>query len=305
MTIKFAIRDDDLNYFYTPDFIEKNLSYIMDICPVSMAAIPLVKGNWKRNTEILEAAGPYGVTNQMIEAIKKDNNAFNISSNTELIKYVKEKIQEGRISIAIHGIHHRNEDSILPHMSNNFGIGAEFETDRDLTIPLQHSIKILENSFDQKIRVFTPPQNSYSLDGALAVFNNKLGMCGYLPGVRNWKKFIYLFGVENYLNYLNHRMKCKKIGFYYPYPRLIRSGRGVISDHCALQPSTDAAVVMEKFKRVSDEGGNFVLSTHSYGFNHKMIKSNETMKCCLLRILDEVSKNNDVKFVKLDEIFAE
>lgn len=305
MTMKFAIRDDDLNYFYTPDFIENNLSNIFDVCPVSMASIPLVKGNWKKNTEMLESTGPNGVTKLTLETIRQDTTIHNISLNRELVQYIRERVKEGRISIAIHGIHHRNEDPDLPDMSNNFAIGAEFETKLRLKEPLFESIRILEACFHQKIRVFTPPQNSYSLEGALAVFDNNLAMCAYLPGVRDWAKFVHLLGMNNYLSYLKHRLKCKKLGFYYPFPGLLRSKLGVIADHCALQPSTNTKLLIDQFHRVRDEGGNFVLSTHSYGFDFKMHNGNETMKQSLIRILDEVSKYNDVNFVSLDKIFEE
>jgi hypothetical protein len=303
--MKFAIRDDDLNYFYTPEFIEKNLNEVIDICPVTMAAVPLVKGNWIRNTEILEAAGPYGLTNEVINSIKSDCKIYNIALNEELIAYIREKIDCGKICIAIHGIHHRNDDPILPEMPNNFAIGAEFETKMQLFEPLMKSVQILENCFGQNIRVFTPPQNSYSVEGASAVFGNELAMCAYLPGVRDWRKFVNLFGLENYLIYLVHRIKCRQIGFEYPYPWVLKSKIGAITDHCALQPASDSIDIIEKFKRVRDEGGNFVLSTHSYGFDYQMKKSGETMKKCLLRILNEVAKKNDVEFVTLNEIFVE
>ena len=303
--MKFAIRDDDLNYFYTPIFIEKNLNEVINICPVSMAVIPLVKGNWKINTDLIEKAGPGNITEDMEQAIRNDCTVFDISLNNELVSYVREKVAKNEICLAIHGIHHRNGDDIAPHMSNNFSIGAEFETKLNLGTSLKDAIKLVETCFNQKIMVFTPPQNSYSLEGALSVFENNISMCAYLPGVRHWRKFVHLFGMGNYLNYLKHRIACNKLGFYYPFPSVMTSKHGAIMDHCALQPSTDATLLMEKFRRVRDEGGNFVLSTHSYGFDFKMHNGNETMKKCLLRILDEVSIHNDVKFVTLNKIFEE
>jgi hypothetical protein len=301
--MKFAIRDDDLNYFYTSEFIEKNLNEIKQICPISMAAIPLVKGNWPSNTKLIENVGPFGVTNEMIKLIQKDNAVYDISKNKELVQYLCEEIEKGTISIAIHGIHHRNEDTKLPQMRNNFSIGAEFETKYYLTEPLQQAIQILENSFHEKIKVFTPPQNSYSLQGAISIFKNELSLCAYLPGVRNWNKFIQLFGVQNYFNYVKHRLICKKIGFYFPYPFLMRSKFGTIMDHCALQPSTDVEQLIKKFKCVRDAGGNFVLSTHSYAFDYKMNTSNKNLKNSLFKILEEVSKNSEVDFVSLNELF--
>ena len=303
--MKFAIRDDDLNFYYTPDFIDKNLREVFEICPVSLAAIPLVKGNWKKNTETLEKVGPGAITVEIARAIRSDDKIFTIDQNQDLVGYIKEMISTNKISIAIHGIHHRNEDSSPPILVNNFSLGAEFHTDRNLTLPLQKGVQILERCFGEKIEVFTPPQNSYSLLGAQAVFESGLNVCGYLPSIRNWKMFINLFGKANYLKYLNHRVQCKQRGLDQPYPHVLRHKGHAIADHCALQPGTSSSLLMEKFRRVYAAGGHFVLSTHSYGFDYQMKDSRRSMKHCLLEILNEASKLSDVRFVSLNEIFAE
>jgi hypothetical protein len=43
--MKFAIRDDDLNYFFNPEVIENNYRDIWDICSISMSVVPFIKGN--------------------------------------------------------------------------------------------------------------------------------------------------------------------------------------------------------------------------------------------------------------------
>ena len=68
--MNFAIRDDDLNYFYSADFIENNIKDIWDICPISMSVVPFIKGNWIENTKVLESLGPNNVTEEIIEKIK-------------------------------------------------------------------------------------------------------------------------------------------------------------------------------------------------------------------------------------------
>ena len=108
--MKFAIRDDDLNYFYTPKFIEDNIKDIWDICPFSMSAVPYIKGNWLENTKMLEELGPKNVLDNVIRKIQLDNKIYDIANNVELINYIKQKIDEKKIYLTIHGIHHRNED---------------------------------------------------------------------------------------------------------------------------------------------------------------------------------------------------
>ena len=78
--MKFAIRDDDLNYFYTPKFIEENIKDIWDICPISMSAVHFIKGNWLENTKILEDLGPNNVSKDIIKKIQDDKQIYDINS---------------------------------------------------------------------------------------------------------------------------------------------------------------------------------------------------------------------------------
>jgi hypothetical protein len=38
----------------------------------------------------------------------------------ELVSYIKNKIDENKVYLTIHAIHHRNEDKKLPEFENNF-----------------------------------------------------------------------------------------------------------------------------------------------------------------------------------------
>ncbi len=299
--MKFAIRDDDLNYFYTPKFIEENIKDIWDICPISMSAVPFIKGNWLENTRILEDLGPNNVSKDIIKKIQDDNQIYDVADNQELVSYIKNKIDEKKVYLTIHAIHHRNEDTILPTVRNNFTIGAEFYTDRDLTFDLKNAIEHLEKTFGHKITVFTPPQNLYSKKGFEAIVNNNLDMCAYLPSVKDIGNSISIMGLLNYLKWFKFKLETK--GKKIPYPYILKLPNVQIIEHRSLQPSTNIDELYEDFEYIYKKGDNFVLSTHSYGFNHKMIGSDKTMGEVLKEFLFYVQKKNDVDFISINNLF--
>lgn len=299
--MKFAIRDDDLNWFYTPEFIDENLSYIWDICPVSMSVIPYVKGNWKKNVELLEKLGPTGVSKLVIEQISADTDIYPISDNKPLVDYIKSKVKENKIYLTIHGIYHRNSDASLPVLNKNFAIGAEFFTDQDLSIDLKNACTYLEETFNQKIKVFTPPQNIVSELGYVAIKNNGLDVCAYPPTVKRPVSFIKQGGLINYIECFKHKLFNR--GSRTPLPNTLDWKGVMLVDHCSLQPNSD----IEKIKMAIDDtynaGGDFVLSTHSYAFKTLMDQSPDTMGQVLLDILEYAKTTYDVEFVTIDKIF--
>lgn len=66
------------------------------------------------------------------------------------------------------------------------------------------------------------------------------------------------------------------------------------------QPGTNIEELYKDFEYVYSKGGNFVLSTHSYGFNHKMQGSDKTMGEVFLLY---VKTKDNVEFVAIDKIF--
>lgn len=299
--MKFAIRDDDLNYFYTPKFMEDNIGDIWDICPISMSAVPFVKGNWIENTKILETLGSNNVSKEVLNQIQNDNQIYDIANNQELVGYIINKLNEKKIYLTIHAVHHRNEDSILPVVGNNFSIGAEFYTDRDLKNDLKNAVEHLEKTFKQEIIIFTPPQNLYSKKGFEAIASNNLNICAYpIQLKKDIGDYCALYGYLNCIKLVFH----KKINKSKPYPYLIKVNSVSIIDHRSLQPATDVRKLYEDFEYVYSKGGDFVLSTHSYAFNYKMQGSDKTMGEILREFLLYVNKRKNVKFVSINKIFG-
>lgn len=296
--MKFALRDDDLNFFYKPEVIENNYKDIWDICPVSMSVVPYIQGNWPKNVLDFEKRGPGFFSEDEIEHIMQDDKIYKIDENFELVEYIKNKISERKIYLMHHSMHHRNHDYTIPNLSSNFGINAEFYTTRDLTNELRESIEYLEKLFCQKIEVFIAPQNIITANGLRAVLNNSLAICITIPSIHKFSTF-NLLGVKNYCKYIffkffNHDLR-------YPFP--ISNNRLKIIDHYSLGVNTDLEQLYNKLMRIEKLNGNFVLATHSYGFNFKMQKYNMTLGDALCEIIDNLSKNGNVKFVSVNEIF--
>jgi hypothetical protein len=296
--MKFAIRDDDLNYFYDPNIIEGNYKDIWDVCPISMSVIPFVKGDWPKWIDRFEKIGPGFIKKSIIDEFYKDNKIYALGDNQELVSFIKRKIYECRVYVTIHGIHHRNEDECIPQFNDNYGIGAEFFTNRNLTNGLQESILYLSSMLDQKIEIFTPPQNLISSLGIDSIINNNLNIIYRLPSIRHLQTYIML-GFNEYMKYLKFKLRKKVID--YPYP--LRGKKISIANHFRLQPDTDINSLYASLNEVYKYNGSFVVSTHSYGFEYKMKDSNKKMGLVLRELVDYASTKPDVKFVNLKQIF--
>jgi hypothetical protein len=299
--MKFVIRDDDLNYFFDPIDIEKNFRDIWDICPISMSVIPFVKGDWKKQIAHFEGISPGVINEDVLKSIQSNNTIFPISDNNELTKFVNKEIKRNRIHITIHGIHHRNEDPEVPQLHSNYGIGAEFFTSRDLYGPLKAAIIYLEKTFNQPIKVFTPPQNLLSLNGIKAVNKAGLAICGNFPIFKQFSTF-RLFGFFNYFKYAVFKI-CFKFKIY-PFVLLNKEFRFV--GHHSLQPGTNINNLYDAFeKNYHLPNSVFIISTHSYAFNLKMNNSEKKMGEVLKEFVDYAAKKTNVHFVTMNEIFDE
>jgi len=296
--MKFALRDDDLNYFFNPEVIEKNYSNIWNICPVSMSVVPFIKGNWPVNVKEAEDRGPGKLDASVLKKLVEDDEVYPIGRNQELIQFIKEKIKEKKIYLTIHGIYHRNEDPVIPQFANNFGFGAEFYTTRNLTNQLKEAKEYVEKTFDQSVDVFTPPQNLYNIKGLTAIMNNKLAICSDLPSIKSLST-LKLIGIENYMRFFLFKLYNRDLQF--PFPIIYDKFK--IIGHHRLQPGTDMKKLYADFESVRNKNGIFVLSTHSYGFDFKMKNTDLRMGDALKELINYAKNISGIEFVKLVDCF--
>lgn len=281
--MRLAIRDDDTNFFTTPQELESCYRDIWQEIPVTLCLISQVKGNWKKWVHQIYK----DKHDTDWAAWDADNQPHPIDDNKELVTYLKQKIAAGNVDVAFHAKYHRNGDNMLPaDMANNYIRGAEFYTDRDLTKYIKEEVQHLSRLFNHPITVFTPPQNLLSEKGYHAVINAGLNICG--GGIPFYKKEKTLKGLVN----IAKQMAFKAVYRTSDYPYVLKySDHNEIVYHYPLQPGTHLRTLTDAFDMVHSFNGDFVLSTHYVEFDYPMVYNEKLkMKHVLEAFLNHVSK---------------
>lgn len=292
--MRFAIRDDDTNFYTTPEKLEECYHDIWNEFPPTLSLISKVKGNWLYWVHQI-----YKDKQQTDWTAWKNDDTINpIEQNKELITFLKAKLKEQKVDISFHAKHHRNEDAIPPEgRNNNYVLGAEYYTNRNLTDDIRTEITFLEQLFNYNITVFTPPQNLLSAQGYNAVLDAGLNLCG--GGIPFYKKEKDLKGLVN----IGKQLFFKALHRESDYPYVLHYKKhNEIAYHYPLQPTTRLDTLIYDFDMVRKYNGDFVLSTHYVEFDYPMVYDETiTMKRILLDFLDYVSKFN-VEKVTLSEM---
>ena len=185
--MKFVLRDDDLNYFSTPEEISRWYDdiFAMDI-PVGFSAIPLVKPT----------------SDVYTDNVSKENAEYPISRNEELVSFVK---NNSRIEILQHGTTHENKVENGRTLFEYAGRISRGEATRGR--------EELEHAFGAPVSIFVPPHDWIDSEGILSVEAADMHIIrGRGAGLRNWIfrpayvaiffrmlwfRFVYLFSPRN------------------------------------------------------------------------------------------------------------
>ena len=294
--MRFALRDDDTNYFTTPEALSECYDGIWNYLPPSLCIISKVKGNWPKWLGHIYEHRQYSDW----EAWEKDDKIYPIEENQSLILFLKEKLAKGEIDICFHAKHHRNEDAVLPQeIPGNYIQGAEYYTKRDLTSDIRNEIKHLNDLFNYRITVFTPPQNLLSHKGYKAVLKAGLNICG--GGIAFYRKQKDFSGLMNIARQLSFKLKHREDD--YPFVLNFRD-HTEIPYHYSLQPNTLLDELIDAFDAVKKYNGDFVLSTHYAEFNYPMQYNHRlTMKNILEAFLDHISKYR-IEYMTLSKLLS-
>lgn len=135
------IRDDDLSYVTRPQELERLYDGIWEQAPIHFATIPFVYARQKET--------PKG--------LRKEN--YWIGENKELVRFLKQKITEGKAVIWQHGFTHRDFDG---HFELERG------DERLLYDELHKGKEHLERTFGVTVDTLVPPHDRISKAGVLA-----------------------------------------------------------------------------------------------------------------------------------------
>ncbi len=300
--MKFIIRDDDVNFFYQPKQLERWYEGIFEICPISICAVPYIKGDYFKWVYMAEKDKDNFMKHK--EEFYDDDEVHPIHENEDLIKTLKRWEKEGKVSVSMHGIYHRSWDKNVPDISNNYSTGAEFLTEKDMTQPLQDAKAYLEKTFGHTINAFAAPQNIISYSSYRSLRNARLNVCCNIPTPKRIVDFISIFGLYNFFKLSFGRLINPHYLSDY-FVMMQNDGFKFINDVGGLYPGglsiEDVLIAVEKARK---QKGDFVLCTHSYGFDFYLPQCKMTVKEAIIKILEYVRNLDDVEFSSLEKLFV-
>jgi len=272
--MKFAIRDDDVSYFTSPQELIGNYNKVWDFCPVSFSVVPF--------HACTKSAG-------IPREYWSGKEIFPVGDNKELVSFLRDKIKCGKVSITLHGYSHKNNHNTY-----------EFDTKRDLTDQVKQGKEYLESLFDIEIKVFVPPHNTISSKGMEAVIANGLDIVN-IASFRLSKRPFNLINIMPFIKQKAFRLKYKR-----KYPYVLDCYNHKEIGYYSLTPDINYEKLKDDYDFCREMNGSFILSTHYWEFNAKQTyDNNQKMKDVFYRFWDYVSSLNGVEFVTLNSIFDE
>jgi len=251
----FAIRDDDVSFFTNWQDLDYLYNSFWGKIPISFAIIPFVVPNWKG------------------ESISKNLPLKPLHENTDLVEYLKEKIQRNEVEIMLHGYSHEYR------IVRGRRLGEYLWKSKEQLIKETIEAKqYLENLFHTSIQIFVPPSNMIGKAGITAIEIARLHLSGII-----WKRidrpitFSYL---KAYLRRWTYR--CLR-GRPYPFPLIIGNHIELVA--YSLTPTTSLSWLRDTMKICYELGAPFVLATH-----HWELLEYPALKRTFMQLVEEALK---------------
>jgi predicted deacetylase len=150
--VHFALRNDDVSFFTSPDELEEAFGDFCRWGPVSLSIIPFCRAGTSR-----------GVPPRFRERWS----IHPLHENTSLVAYLRAGVAAGRFDAMVHGYHHDEPDG-----------RAEFVVGTDLRRRAAEGRAYLEDLLAAPVRVFVPPHNEIRRRGLRAVVAAGLHLAG-------------------------------------------------------------------------------------------------------------------------------
>ena len=269
--MKIAIRDDDTCYFTAPATLERVYHDVWDRVPVCLATVPCAIG--------YQRAG-------IPPEHWRSGEAFPLTENRELVRFLKEAVARRRVTIALHGFTHQD-----------YPDGFEFQAAPDPERRVRDGLRVLGEALGAPISVFVPPHNALSKRGLEAVSAAGLNLLGsflsFRPSMRTWDRRT----LANWWRVRAYRASTGRARTdRFVYPCVLRYRRHAEFGCHSLVPGTTVDALVAGFEEARRAAGHFCLATHYW-------EVDATLKGVLLRFLDHVARVPDVTFVPVEALF--
>ncbi len=268
-----AIRDDDTCYFTKPQQLQSVYGPYWDACPVTLSVIPFADARIKSQDALIPSE---------YQGIPKQ---YPIGLNDELVTYLKDQLEKKRIGISMHGYSHFNENG-----------KPEFESDHDYSDKVVRGKEYLEKLFEQKITVFTAPNNSMSSSGAKAVIDAGMNIAiayGFYP----WERPVNYKTLTGFARLFIHHLRYKR---KFPYPGVLYCGTHKEHPCVVIGEQSSFEQLKECFDFLRNKNANMCIATHYAG-----IYCMPELRKAFCRFMDYVLSNygQEIQFVTSDKLF--
>ena len=269
--MKIALRDDDTCYFTSPSELERVYGDVWRRVPVCLATVPFAVGYPR-----------VGIPESQWHSGRR----FPLEENGELVAWLRQRIAERLVTIALHGYTHED-----------FPDGFEFQAAPDLDRRVMDGRAYLERVLRTPVRLFVPPHNALSKRGLDAVSLAGLNVLGsflsFRPSNRRWDRFTF----SNWRRVQQFRRATSRTrSDRLVYPHALRYERHAEFGCHGLIPGTTFESLVGSLDEARRFGGDFCVATHYW-------EVDDRLKDVLLRFLDHAEKLADVRFVTAEELF--
>lgn len=270
--MKFLIRDDDLCAYTQVRELENCYQNIWDNIPVNLSVTPFrIPGNGRT----------------VPAQYKGQNRIMPLDENSDLVQFLKKKIERGNINIALHGYHHTKPDNL-----------SEFVAEKYLFQKVKTGKKYLENLLNCQINTFIPPNNGIAKEGIEALIDNHLNLVGMPSLIRTKYRKLNMKNIRKYI-YLKKFYLIHKIP--YPFPMEIDGHKEI--GYFSVTPSQDMDYLLFGFDKCVKLNGIYIFSVHYHAFNRKL-KSGENIGDVLKIFIEKASSIPNIEFCTYSQIWG-
>jgi len=240
--LHFCIRDDDTNFFTTPDELEHAYGEITKFGPVSLAIIPFCRA---------------GSNKAVPEKWRGRWSVHPLHENQALVSWLRAGIAKGRFEAMLHGYHHDDEQQEW-----------EFAGGKDLFQKVSDGRRYLEDLLGAPVRVFVPPHNTIGRQGLRAIAREGLHL-GCTAGVRSgWSPLSPM----TWSTWLRLRKWRSSGGMGIPWVLDLGDHREIAGN--PVTPSSSLQENEARYDCARQMGGVFCAATHYWELNVPCIHSN-------------------------------
>lgn len=293
--IYINIRDDDTNYFTSPEDLRAAYGDLWGEITISIAAIPFVHGSH----EITRKMPVYNIRRNMFRDLRKYELKMNSSqlaayhklyplgNNKKLVDFLKFYINNQKIEILLHGYSHRYYED-----------GPEFINCHMNFYQIRDGMEYLSKLFNQNIRYFVPPSNSIDVMNLTYLNQLRLSLMtsGGLTSYNKFEKFkVFLQKILDNPHIISERNKhIENIFYQYNDVNVINSYTFGLSD--SFQDYFD------RYRRTIEKYGYICIATHYLALKEKLLYKEEFNKLIdhiikRYKSADFISANNLLKMI--------